>query len=173
MEIMPESLRWGIFLLAVVSSVTDLRNRTIPNWLTIPLTVFGLGARWYTGGWESLREGMAGALIGFGVYFLFFVIRARGGGDVKLMGAYGALMGTFNWFVLFILAGVLGGVVAFVVIVAKGRLGQTWRNLTGLAGKDRVTLDSKEALSLPHGAVAGFPAIVIAWAAGLPTAPIP
>lgn len=166
---MPESLRWGIFLLAIVSTITDLRNRTIPNWLTLPLTVFGLAARWWTGGWPSLQIGLIGAAIGFGVYFLFFLINARGGGDVKLMGAYGALLGTMNWFVLFILAGVFGGLVAFIVIVAKGRLRQTWRNLRGIAGKDRVTLESKDALSLPHGAIAAVPAIAIAWAAGLPT----
>ena len=63
METLPDLLRWGMFVLAIVSALTDLRDRTIPNWLTIPVTVFALGARWYVGGWEMLKVG----LMGFGV----------------------------------------------------------------------------------------------------------
>ena len=70
-------------MLAIVSSLTDLRDRTIPNWLTIPVTVFALGARWYVGGWEMLKVGLFGFLVGFGVYFLFFLVGGRGGGDVN------------------------------------------------------------------------------------------
>lgn len=173
MDTIPEILRWGVFALAIVSAITDMRNRTIPNWLTLPVTALALAARWYTGGWPSLKAGLIGLAVGFGVYFIFFVLNARGGGDVKLMGAYGALLGTMNWFVLMILTGILGGAVALIAIVAKGRLKQTWQNIRGIAGKDRVTLDSKDALSLPHGAVAAGPAILIAWALGLPTTGAP
>jgi prepilin peptidase CpaA len=102
--------------------------------------------------------------VGFGLYFLFFVFGGRGGGDVKLMGAYGALLGMGNWFVLFVLTAVLGGAIALVVVLIKGRLLSTLRNIAGLAGKDRVTLESKDALSLPHGAVAAAPALLLAWA---------
>ena len=63
METLPDLLRWGMFVLAIVSSLTDLRDRTIPNWLTIPVTVFALGARWYVGGWEMLKVGLFGFLV--------------------------------------------------------------------------------------------------------------
>jgi len=168
MEQMPDLLRWGIFLLAIVSALTDLRDRTIPNWLTLPVTAFALGARWYLGGWEMLKVGLLGFVVGFGIYFLFFLVGGRGGGDVKLMGAYGALMGTLNWVVLGILAGILAGFIAIVVIVAKGRLRQTWANIRGLGGKNRVTLESEGALSMPHGTVTAVPAMLMAWAFGLP-----
>lgn len=167
METLPDLLRWGMFVLAMVSALTDLRDRTIPNWLTLPVTVFALGARWYVGGWEMLKVGLFGFLVGFGVYFLFFLVGGRGGGDVKLMGAYGALMGTLNWVVLGILAGILAGIVAVVMIVAKGRVMQTWRNIRGIGGKDRVTLESKDALSMPHGTVTAVPALLMAWAFGV------
>jgi len=168
MEQMPDLLRWGIFLLAIVSALTDLRDRTIPNWLTLPVTAFALGARWYLGGWEMLKVGLLGFVVGFGIYFLFFLVGGRGGGAVKLMGAYGALMGTLNWVVLGILAGILAGFIAIVVIVAKGRLRQTWANIRGLGGKNRVTLESEGALSMPHGTVTAVPAMLMAWAFGLP-----
>ena len=167
METLPEMLRWGIFLLAVLSAITDLRDRTIPNWLTIPITLGALGARYYLGGWPMLKVGLVGFAAGFGIYFLFFVFGGRGGGDVKLMGAYGALMGFLNWFVLFILAGILGGIVALIAVIWKGRVRQTIANLRGIASKDRVTLESKDALSLPHGAVAAVPGLLIAYALGL------
>jgi prepilin peptidase CpaA len=101
------------------------------------------------------------------VYFLFFIARGRGGGDVKLMGAYGALLGPLNWFVLFVLTAVFGGVVALIVVLAKGRVKQTWLNIMNIAGKNRVTLDSQNAFSLPHGAVAAVPALLMAWALGV------
>ena len=167
METLPDLLRWGMFVLAIVSSLTDLRDRTIPNWLTLPVTAFALGARWYVGGWEMLKVGLFGFLVGFGVYFLFFLVGGRGGGDVKLMGAYGALMGTLNWVVLGILSGILAGIVAVIMIVAKGRVKQTWENIRGIAGKDRVTLESADALSMPHGTVTAVPALLMAWAFGI------
>jgi prepilin peptidase CpaA len=157
-----------MFALAIVSSLTDLRDRTIPNWLTIPVTRSRFGARWYVGGWEMLKVGLLGFLVGFGVYFLFFLVGGRGGGDVKLMGAYGALMGTLNWVVLGILGGILAGIVAVIMIVAEGAVKQTWENIRGIAGKDRVTLESADALSMPHGTVTAVPALLMAWAFGLP-----
>lgn len=168
MATLPDLLRWGMFVLAIVSALTDLRNRTIPNWLTIPVTVYAFAARWYIGGWDLLQSGLIGFAVGFGVYFLFFLVGGRGGGDVKLMGAYGALMGTLNWVVLGILAGILAGVVAVIMIFATGRWKQTWANLRGIAGKDRVTLESQNALSMPHGTVTAVPALLMAWAFGLP-----
>ncbi len=168
METLPDLLRWGMFVLAIVSALTDLRDRTIPNWLTIPVTVFALGARWYVGGWEMLQVGLMGFGVGFGVYLVFFVLGGRGGGDVKLMGAYGALMGTLHWVVLGIFAGIFAGIVAVVMIFVKGRWKQTWANIRGLGGKDRVTLESAGALSMPHGTVTAVPALLMAWAFGLP-----
>jgi len=169
MDTLPDPLRWAMFVLAIVSAITDLRNRTIPNWLTLPVAVFALGARWYLGGWPMLQTGLIGFGVAFGVYFLFFLVGGRGGGDVKLMGAYGAITGLLNWVVLAILAGVLAGIVAVVMIIAKGRLKQTWANLRGIGGKNRVTLESKDALSMPHGTVTAVPALLMAWAFGLPT----
>ena len=169
MDTLPDLLRWGMFVLAMVSALTDLRDRTIPNWLTIPVTLFALGARWYVGGWPLLKIGLMGFGVGFGVYLLFFLVGGRGGGDVKLMGAYGALMGTLNWIVLGILTGILAGIVAVIMIVVKGRWRRTWANIRGLGGKDRVTLESDGALSLPHGTVTAVPALLMAWAFGIPT----
>lgn len=164
MDNLPELLRWGVALLAVASAVTDLRNRTIPNWLTLPMIGGALGMRFYLGGWLMLKAGLIGFAAGFAVYFLFFLLGGRGGGDVKLMGAYGALLGFMNWFALCILTAILGGVVALITVLLRGRLRQTVTNMRGLAGKNRVTLESKDALSLPHGAVAAVPALLIAWA---------
>jgi prepilin peptidase CpaA len=169
MDNLPDLLRWGIYALAVISALTDLRDRTIPNWLTAPVALYAMWARWQTGGWDSLKAGLIGCAVGFGVYFVFFVLGGRGGGDVKLMGAYGALMGALNWVVLAILAGVLAGIVAVVMIVVKGRWKQTWANLRGMGGKDRVTLESEGALSMPHGTVTAVPAVLMAWAFGMPT----
>jgi len=63
--------------------------------LALNAFLFGPPGSWFSlaGVWFSLR----GLGLGFGVYFLLYVIRAMGAGDVKLMAAVGAMVGWQDW----------------------------------------------------------------------------
>ncbi len=80
----------GVGLAAIVE---DLRRRTIPNWLPLMALLGGLGCRAWTGGWRGAGSAVLGAVAGFGVFLIFYLLGGMGGGDVKLMAGFGALLG--------------------------------------------------------------------------------
>ena len=83
----------GVWLVALC--VYDLRERRLPNWLTLPGAAVILLAA------VALHRGAAaltGAVALFGLYLLIHLLspRAMGGGDVKLALGLGALTGMFG-----------------------------------------------------------------------------
>jgi prepilin peptidase CpaA len=118
-----------IFLAACVA--VDVRTMRIPNLLTGPaiLTGFVLNAAWYG------SDGLATSLAGFGLAVALllapFALGGVGGGDVKMMGAVGALLGPKLLLPSLMVGMMLGGVIAAVRLASSARLGEklgeTWR----------------------------------------------
>lgn len=79
--------------LALTAALFDLRFRRIPNWLTAGGWITGVAAQTYLQGWPGAKEALLGSALGFGVYAFLFSLRAMGGGDVKLMAGFGAILG--------------------------------------------------------------------------------
>jgi prepilin peptidase CpaA len=89
----------------------DLRRRSVPNWLTAAGAAGGL-ARAAWGGRHSLAMAVAGALVGFLILLPFHWCGAMGGGDVKLMAAFGALLGPPGILLAALFAAAFGGLSA-------------------------------------------------------------
>lgn len=83
---------WLAALLGLAASVEDLRTRRIPNWVTVGGSVAGIICAASTG-WRGLGMAVAGAAVGFLLMLPLHWIGAMGGGDVKLMAAFGTLLG--------------------------------------------------------------------------------
>jgi len=145
-------------LLAVVATaaVVDLRTGKVPNWLTYPAVVLGLAVWGVAGGWSGLGSSAAGLAVGF-VPLLLFSRTGAGlhGGDVKLMGAVGALRGwpfiIAGLFYSFIVAAVLG----IVLMIWRGqtratltRVGRTMKSVV-LPGVAIVSPTSPESIRVP------------------------
>jgi prepilin peptidase CpaA len=124
----------AVMLVAVVACAIDLRTRRIPNVLTFGAAagglVFSLATRGVAGGLESLT----GMLVGAALMFVLFALGGMGAGDVKLLGALGAWLGPFDAIWLSLYTGIAGGVIALVVAVLTGYLGQACRNIVALFG---------------------------------------
>lgn len=155
----------------MIAAITDLRTRTIPNWLVLAglIAGFALNIRWR--GAEGILFALAGMGMALLIYLPLYLLRAMGGGDVKLMAAAGAITGYQNWFVLFILASIIGGVVALCVVVFRGILWKTVSNVGHIAAqmlrlraphasREELSIDSSKAMTLPHGAVIAVAAIL-------------
>lgn len=96
----PISFQLLVFLLGVcglttAAAVWDLRERRIPNKLTIPAFVAGLVYQAVFNGFgrPGLADAGLGFLLGFGTLFVLWLIGGGGGGDVKLMGALSVWLG--------------------------------------------------------------------------------
>lgn len=111
----------------------DTAERRIPNTLVLwgSLTALGLSLSPHGIG---LGSALAGGMVGFMGFLIFYLLRTVGAGDVKLAGATGLFVGhpDMLWVNLLIL--LAGGALALVWAVWTGRLIATFQNLqTGLS----------------------------------------
>ncbi len=84
---------WVAGLIGVAASAEDLVRRTISNWIVLAALVAGVGCQVFAKGWVGIGYGLLGAASGFGVFMIFYLLGGMGGGDVKLMAGFGALLG--------------------------------------------------------------------------------
>lgn len=138
---------------------TDLRSRRIPNWLTVPGLAIGMAANTILGGWSGLKASLLGAALGLGLLLPFVLLRALGAGDWKLAGALGAFTGPAMLIDLLLASVFVAGVMAVALIIYRGRVLQTLRNIghilvslvTFRLPGSRVSLDNPDSLKVPYG----------------------
>ena len=106
---------------ALVAAVTDWKWRKIPNWLTYGLLIFGLFFALAIG---NLPSHVIGFLVGFLPSMLLFFIGSIGGGDAKLLGAIGGVVGYPEIIDVLSASIVIGGIVSLVMIVTRRRLAE-------------------------------------------------
>jgi prepilin peptidase CpaA len=161
---LPDPIQVALAALVTVAAFCDLRWRRIPNWLVLSGLLFGFGLNSYLSGWTGFGLALSGTGLAAAVYLPLFALHAMGGGDVKLMMAVGSLAGARNWFVIFLLTAILGGIAAVVLLLVRGGLERTLANvghilteLTHLraphASAAELSVDHPRALTMPHGAV--------------------
>jgi prepilin peptidase CpaA len=115
-------------VVATVGAIRDARSRIIPNRLTLSALAVGFAVRGAIGGWSGLGSSVAAALVAGGFFFLFFLAGGMGGGDVKLMSAVGAWVGTGQVIPVLVAAAIAGGFLAVYYLVIDGSIGRTFRN---------------------------------------------
>ena len=147
----------ALAVVATLAGLWDLRSRRIPNWVTIPGLIAGFAL-------IPPLEAAKGAGLSLLIYLPLYLLRAAGGGDLKLMAAVGALTGPTAWMVIFVLSAILGGIAAITLAIAKGRLRATLQNVghifrsgatlqSPLKDRPDLDIDNEQALTLPRGAI--------------------
>jgi prepilin peptidase CpaA len=107
----------------------EIKERRIPNWLTLGAIALGLGAAIIEGGLAGLTDSALGLAIAGGLFLPFCLLGVVGGGDMKLMAAVGAIVG---WpMVLRVLCDtcIAGGVIAVAIMAWNGVLLTTLANV--------------------------------------------
>jgi len=115
----PESVgfAWAYYLVLVglllAAAYSDMRRMVVPKTLTLPILALGLLFNCVRGAWLGAREpvwplgqsspwfgavdgllfALAGLAVGFGLFFVMWILGTCGGGDVKLFAALGAYVG--------------------------------------------------------------------------------
>jgi prepilin peptidase CpaA len=73
--------------------VEDLARRRISNWTWGVALASGLVLHVSQAGWRGAASAAMGAVVGFTVFLIFYVLKGMGAGDVKLMAGFGSLLG--------------------------------------------------------------------------------
>ncbi len=117
--------------MTIVLGMIDLEHQLLPDVLTYPAIVLGLGAS-YLGGLATLFGSVFGAALGaaipIGVIFTYRLIRGEDGmgwGDVKYLAAIGAVVGVRGCLGVLVAAAVVGAVVGLLMIAWGKGSGKT------------------------------------------------
>jgi prepilin peptidase CpaA len=152
-------VEWLATATALAACVTDVSRRRIPNALTFASALVGVVVHAWLGGAAGAIFAVVGCALGLLLFLPLFALRGLGGGDVKLLAAFGAFIGPrlVIWAGLY--GAIAGGVFAVVLTLARGVLGRTlgnvrfilvqWR-LAGIAPVDGFTLDNSASVRLPY-----------------------
>jgi prepilin peptidase CpaA len=95
-------------LVAMIAMITDMNRGRIYNWLTFPGILVGWILGFYFHGWSGLGYSIAATFAGIILYLPAAALGLIGMGDVKLLGALGALGGTNFVFTVFLYTSALG-----------------------------------------------------------------
>jgi len=109
-------------VVAWIAALSDVRTRTIPNWLTLPVLVIA------PLGWGlamsplAILESVAGAFLCGLVPYVLFRASGAGGGDVKLFAALGAIVGPSRGLEMELVGFLVAGFYALARLAWDGRL---------------------------------------------------
>lgn len=153
----PGALCWEFWLAALIctgATIEDLARRTISNWFCVSALLAGGVLHWYGRGWRGLAVSLLGAGVGFALFLISHVLGGMGGGDVKLMGGLGALLGWDRiWLAVFLtaVAGAVGAAAVALPGVVRRRISGAGRQPMAVPYAPAIAAGTMLALwSRPH-----------------------
>jgi prepilin peptidase CpaA len=158
----------GAILFSLIAGWTDWRSRRIPNWLTVPGFAVGVLLNTMFSGWTGLKESLLGTSLAFALLLPFWLLKSLGAGDLKFAAALGAYTGPGRLIDILIGSVFVAGVMALALVIYKGRLLQTIKNIghilvslvTFRLPGSHVTLDNPNALTIPKGVALALTVVV-------------
>jgi len=160
----------GAVLVCGAATYWDLRERRIPNAVTLPALGLALCLHGATQAGQGLLLSALGAVVAGGLLLPGYLLRATGAGDVKLLMAVGAFLGWPTALLAGLLSLVVGGVFGLVFALLKGRLGTVLNRSFGLARwmalkAAGAPLDrpGTSGLKLPFGVAIAVATAWVAW----------
>jgi prepilin peptidase CpaA len=123
-----------LMLLLVIAAICDCRSRKIPNELVVCGALFAVvyttlvppvfGA--------TVLFPVSGLLVGLLLFLPLYLLGAMGAGDVKLLAMVGAFLGPLQTLYAALAVMIVGGALAIVWVLARGRMLQMLHNLASL-----------------------------------------
>jgi prepilin peptidase CpaA len=125
-------------VVGIAAIVDDLKRRQIANWIPALAFVAGLTLKIAQDGWRGAGWSLLGALAGAAVFLIFYVLGGMGGGDVKLMAGFGALLGPKLLLEAALWTAGCGGLMA-VAVIAGNWIRESFRNRKTADGQSKVS----------------------------------
>jgi len=162
---MPFLIMATLVVFVALCVVTDVWMRRIPNAISGPAMLIGIALNTAHMGTAGLLDSLSGLGVTIGVLLWPFAMGGIGGGDVKMMGAIGALLGP-RLSLMGLAAGViLGGAAMIWHLARQGRLREKVMAtatmfqaaaLTRSLGPLRVSAADQGAVALPYSVPLGL-----------------
>lgn len=115
--------------LLLTAAITDLWQRKVYNWLIVPALAIGLIWNAVEMGWPGIGFSLLGLLVGGLLFLPFYLWGGMGAGDIKLMAVVGAFGGAKFALQAWFYIALAGGVAAIVLLLVRGELISTVKNL--------------------------------------------
>jgi prepilin peptidase CpaA len=143
---------WQVWCLAILALGMfmavdwDLREQRIPNALILFLMLSGLAMQTlgpangrgglfdFFPGAVGLGSALLGALVGLSLFLPFYILKAMGAGDIKLMAALGVFVGPADVIGLALFVLVAGGVLCVIRMLIKRNTKQVLGNVKTILG---------------------------------------
>jgi prepilin peptidase CpaA len=101
-----------LVVVLVIAAIFDYSFKKVPNIITFPAIAAGLTMAFLERGFIGLSISTAGLVIGMALLSLPYAAGGMGAGDLKFLGAIGAIKGPWFVFITFLAAAIIGGVMA-------------------------------------------------------------
>lgn len=151
---LPPLVYLPLVLLLCAVTVIDIRTRRIPNLISLNGIALGFICWTWLAGWHGVAHASLGMLVGFVLFFPFYLARGMGAGDVKLMAAVGSFLGPSHAFYASLVVAVVGGFIAALAALRQGRLGEALRGSFAVLTRSasiKTLENSVRSESIPYG----------------------
>lgn len=121
MDYLEYGLLAGLAIALVYAAISDIRSRTIGNWLNIAIAA-GAPLYWIASGmafWPDIVIQLALAFVVFWAFAGLFALGLLGGGDVKLLGALALWLTPLAFLDLLLVMAFVGGAVAVGFVIRR------------------------------------------------------
>lgn len=158
-----------LLLLVSIAAINDLTTRRIPNRLLLTGLACVFGIRLLSvDPLSSLLGALGGIGVGLAVFLPFYLVRGMAAGDVKMMAVVGAFTGAEEALQIAVLTWCVGGVMALLLMLLRGRLmlaiSNVGRMLSGLVVPNgiAITTSAKESAgSMPYGVAIAMGTLIV------------
>ncbi len=147
------------FLCLTCAAYTDLKQRSIPNWITLSGTCAGFLLGAVAQGYMGIIQSLAGWILGFFPFYILYKKKGIGAGDVKLMAMVGTLGGVKILMLSYLYTSLIGFLMACHSLLQAGQIRngflRSWQlflKLFGVSSKPLSRPDSEVVLTIPYGA---------------------
>ena len=125
-------------LFGLLATAEDLWRRKVSNPIVLAAFVSGVAAQATLNGLSGVWDSLLGGVIGFAVFLIFFMLGGMGGGDIKLMAGFGAIIGSEQIVTAAIMAALVGGVMALAFVGVRWIKKKVGSDIAGSALKSSI-----------------------------------
>ena len=140
---------WIAAVVGCAAIVDDVTRRRISNWIPLAAFCSGMLVQSLDSGWRGSLSSLFGTIVGGAALLIFYVMGGLGGGDIKLLAGFGAVLGSMQILEAALWTGACGGLIAVGAILVTS-LRRAWKQRAGALQRTAADQTAESAKSIPY-----------------------